>query len=70
VDTKEKWRAVKHKYSEMLSVFKNYLKRSVFLCPDWFNGHQIKVFRSYLIYAVNIFPDIQVNKDFPLKHVL
>ena len=48
VITKDKWRAAKHKYRELFSVFKNYLKCSDFFCADWFNGHQIKVFRSYL----------------------
>jgi len=34
VKTKDNWRAGKHKYSELLSVFKNYLKCSDFLCND------------------------------------
>jgi len=54
VKTKYKWRSGKHKYSELLSVFKNYLKRCDFLCTDWFNSHQMKVFCSYLFY-VSIF---------------
>jgi hypothetical protein len=67
VKTKDKRRAGKHKYGELLSVFKNYLKRSDFLCTDWFNGHQIKVFRSYLFYAFSIF--LEINNDFPRKQV-
>lgn len=55
------------KYNELLSVFMNCLKRSDLLCTDWFNGHQIKVFRSYLFYAFSIFPEI--NNDFPRKLV-
>jgi hypothetical protein len=67
VKTKDKWRTGKHKYRELLSVFKNYLKRSDLLFTDWFNWHQIKVFYSYLFYAFSIFPEI--NNDFPRKQV-
>jgi hypothetical protein len=66
VKTKDKWRTEKHKYSEILSVFKKYLKRRTYFVLIGFIGRQIKVFRSYIFfYDFSIFPEI--TNDFPRK---
>jgi len=67
VKTKNKWRTGKHKYSELLSVFKKYLNRSDYCVLIGLTVTKLNFFAlNYFMLSVFF---SEINNDFPRTQI-